>query len=550
MSPQEFATKIKQKYPEYKDVDDVELAQKIVTKYPQYQSQVAFQQIAQPQEKTFMEKAGGVTDALFGGGKIGEAIGTGLAKGTFGQTAQRIATGRDLSPEEEALVGVGPTGKQLAGDVLRVGANFIPVGKLTGLVGGGLAKAGLSQGASQLIGATTAGAVTGAAADIGTSMAQGGEAKLGAGTAIGAGIPVVGKLIGGATKLAGKLTGKVGSEVLGMTTGTSSETLEQAFLAAKKGGAELDTLTSAMRGKTTPEQLVNNIRDSVATVNTQRQGLFRETLSKFGDTPLNTTPAKQTFIDKLEEAGVKIVDGALDFSGSKLRLVPAAQSKLNTAFADLMNVPPQATLGDIDTTRQALKALSMAGDDPSANLANKLLDDAVRGVRAVGETVPEYKKMLGEFAETSDFLDEVQRGLSTGDRATIDQTYRRMATALKTNNEQRLALVKELDEITGGNILSDIAGQQLSEVLPRGIVRQIAAGVTGTAALTGGVSASMLPALALASPKVVGEFVRSLGLASNKTDLIIKAIKDAQSVLIKIGAVSASIQDGGDNEEG
>jgi len=58
----------------------------------------------------------------------------------------------------------------------------------------------------------------------------------------------------------------------------------------------------------------------------------------------------------------------------------------------------------------------------------------------------------------------------------------------------------------------------------------------------------MLPALTLASPRVVGEFVRSLGIASNKADLIIKAIADAQNVLIKIGAISGSVQDGGEEE--
>jgi len=546
MSPEQFAQKIKEKYPQYQNVNDTELANLVVKKYPQYKSQ-----LAQPEpvpEKGFLEKAGDVADTLFGGGTIGSAIGTQIAKGNLGQTVQKAVLGRDLSPEEEALVAEGPTKKQIAGDVLRVGANFIPVGKLASGATAGLTALGVGSKVAPVVGASLAGAATGAIADTGISLAEGGDPRLGAGAVIGASIPFVGKALQGAGKLMSKVTGKVGGEALGMTTGTSAETLEQAFMAGKKGGAELDTLTTAMRGKTTPEQLVNNIRDSVSTVNTQRQSLFRETLSQFGDTQINTTPAKQAFIDNLEKAGVKIGDNGLDFTGSKLRLVPAAQTKLQTAFTDLMNMPQASSLVDVDTTRQALKALSLAGDDPSANLANKLLDDAVRGVRGVGESVPEYGKMLDEFGETSDFLDELQRGLSTGDKATIDQTYRRMTTALKTNNEQRLSLLKELDELTDGNILSDIAGQQLSEALPRGIIRQIAGAAAGTAALTGGVSASMLPALTLASPRVVGEFVRSLGIASNKADLIIKAIADAQNVLIKIGAISGSVQDGGEEE--
>ena len=46
MNPSEFARKIKDKYPEYKDVDDLELSQKIVAKYPEYKDQVTFEPAA------------------------------------------------------------------------------------------------------------------------------------------------------------------------------------------------------------------------------------------------------------------------------------------------------------------------------------------------------------------------------------------------------------------------------------------------------------------------------------------------------------------------
>ncbi len=39
----EFAAKIKAKYPEYKDIDDLELSRKIVDKYPEYESLVVFE---------------------------------------------------------------------------------------------------------------------------------------------------------------------------------------------------------------------------------------------------------------------------------------------------------------------------------------------------------------------------------------------------------------------------------------------------------------------------------------------------------------------------
>lgn len=47
LSVQEFSSKIKQKYPEYANVDDTELAKKVVAKYPEYQGKVNFNEPAQ-----------------------------------------------------------------------------------------------------------------------------------------------------------------------------------------------------------------------------------------------------------------------------------------------------------------------------------------------------------------------------------------------------------------------------------------------------------------------------------------------------------------------
>ena len=113
-----------------------------------------------------------------------------------------------------------------------------------------------------------------------------------------------------------------------------------------------------------------------------------------------------------------------------------------------------------------------------------------------------------------------------------------MATALKTNNEQRMALVRELDEATDGAILSQISGQQLSEAMPRGIFRQISAGIAGGAVLTGGLNPALLPGLIFASPRVVGEFARSLGIGARKAQLLIDAVADARGVLLKSGIIT------------
>lgn len=492
-------------------------------------------------KRTFGQQAmdvGSKVTGILGGSKVAETFGAEIAK--LGAT-----------PEERSIISAEQPGiKETAGSALALGSVFAPVGRIASGVMKGAKALGLGAKTAQTVGNVVAGGTVGAAADTGLSMSEGGPARLGLGFTLGAGIPAASPLIGALSKASAKLAGKGAAEIQGALTGTSAETIEQAFNAARTGGDDLAQYTNALRGKTTPEKLVNTVRENIGTISSQRQALFKETLSELGDNVVNTAPAKSTFISKLQEAGVQVLDnGLLDFSKSKLKLVPSAQTKIQTAWQEIANLPAQSDLASIDNTRQAIKALSLAGDDPSANLANKLLDDAVRGVRATGEQIEGYGTMLDNFGETSEFLNELEKGLSSGEKATIDQAYRRLATALKTNNEQRMALIRELDQATDGAILSTIAGQQLSEALPRGLFRQIAAGIAGAGIVSGGISTSMIPALVFASPRVTGEFVRALGLTTKQAELIIGAIGDARSILIKAGAIGGAIQDSGNLEQ-
>src|SRR3990167_8783535 len=43
VSPAEFAKRVKEKYPQYQDIDDVTLTKRMVEKYPEYKNQVSFE---------------------------------------------------------------------------------------------------------------------------------------------------------------------------------------------------------------------------------------------------------------------------------------------------------------------------------------------------------------------------------------------------------------------------------------------------------------------------------------------------------------------------
>lgn len=378
--------------------------------------------------------------------------------------------------------------------------------------------------------------------DAAFGVLEAGATVVGAGPALGsakAGLAPVADVAGGVARAAGPIAAKAGSipvkgvsEVQGALTGTSGETVRQAFNAARRGGKELDEFTDALRGKTTPEELVTRLRDASDTVNAEKSAKFSEMLKSIGNEVVETKNIKTEVADDLKKLGVTVdKNGILDFSNSKFRTVPQASNKLQAMYDEVSRLGEQQTIQGIDTSRQALASLLLTGDDASARTANLAITNAINRVRGAGKTVDGYGEALAQFGDDSQFLNELTRALSSGDQATIDTAYRKLATTLKTNNEQRRNLLMELDEATGGYILSSVAGQQLSEELPRGLFRQIAAGIAGASVITGGVSAGLLPALVFASPRVTGEVLRALGIATGKVDSLLNAFSKVRGEL-------------------
>jgi uncharacterized protein YdbL (DUF1318 family) len=188
-----------------------------------------------------------------------------------------------------------------------------------------------------------------------------------------------------------------------------------------------------------------NVRDSIRTVSSANSNQYKQALEPVINEVVNTTKIKPRLVNKLNEFNIKVTPEGLDFSNSKFRTVPQAQTKISQAFQEVANIGDNATLGSVDTTRQALRELKLVGDDSSARSANALIDEAISAVRDSGKQVKGYNKMLSDFAENAEFLDEINRSLSAGDRQTVDTAYRKLATSLKTNNERRMKLIQDLD---------------------------------------------------------------------------------------------------------
>lgn len=147
------------------------------TAQPEEEQPVA--QTPQPTKKPMMDRVASGLTTVFGGKYIGEAIGTQIAK-------------LRVPKEQRQFISKGPTGRQLAGDVLQSAALFTPVGRIAKGISTGARALGVAKGAAA-IGKIGAGATAGAAFDVASNLQEGRKATdLGVGTAIGAAIPAAG----------------------------------------------------------------------------------------------------------------------------------------------------------------------------------------------------------------------------------------------------------------------------------------------------------------------------------------------------------------------
>src|SRR3990167_9125157 len=104
MTIEEFGQTIKQKYPQYSGLSDLQVGQKMLAKHPQYQSKIT----EQVRDTDILEKVTKVVTTIFPGKTFGEAIGTAIAK-------------KKATKEEKEFIAPGPSKKELVGEAIRTG---------------------------------------------------------------------------------------------------------------------------------------------------------------------------------------------------------------------------------------------------------------------------------------------------------------------------------------------------------------------------------------------------------------------------------------------
>jgi len=283
MTPQEFAKKIKAKYPQYENVDDVTLSQKMVEKYPAYASRV---QIPESPEES--------KPPLGAFGREGQEFSTGFVKGGV-RTLQNIGKGAlkllgvdtsklgfkdELFKPETGTEKVG----QVASDVVQFA---LPGGVITNATRG----AGLF---SRLLArAGTSGAV---------ATAQ--EGEIGKGTALAVGaeavFPVAGKALSVGKNVVSRVTRSLASGLSGVSGKAISEIIKNPRV-AKETVKQIDLVGDSA----VLEANARKILDGVSKVRREARQAFGRGLDELAQTDIDGTTFRASLQSVLDKFGVE-----------------------------------------------------------------------------------------------------------------------------------------------------------------------------------------------------------------------------------------------------
>lgn len=329
----------------------------------------------------------------------------------------------------------------------------------------------------------------------------------------GAAVPVVGSALGKLLKGAGK----VGTGILGLTTGAKSGAIEEAFnnpnviKYAREAGKSAEALQ---------DDILNQVKEGYSKIKQSRALEYQSKLEKIklNNTQLDdiTRGVRDEARKLIEDFDIKVIPQ--DKTGSKLNMLDFSSSTLlrgkdvaEKAMNDVMSWTDNSAIG-LDKLKQRLGTyldqLSPINEGQARLFVSKLKDSITQGLK---KNVSGYAEMTQGYAKASALLDDINATFSLGSK-NKETAIKKILSSLRENNEQRKELLSALG---GDEILAKVAGSQLGQLTPRGIAGVLAP----TASSVGGLAALGNPAIipgllayaATSSPRLMAEFVSILG---------------------------------------
>lgn len=502
--------------------------------------------------KSGMEKTGNVLNTVFGGRKLGEALGSVRTKsqileGNLGvpelnyskfplEVIRRlkekgVPTDTQSARREVAKSVQFPTGQEVLGDAVRVGLNFIPAGKIAEGIQTGLKAVPLLGKLAKPIANIGTGAGTGALFQGATNLSEGkpiGE-NVDSTALLGGSIPMIPSLARGA--------GKVTKAILGQTTGEGSGSLGKLVESIRAGGESAKLARAGMRGNLNQEELANDAKAALGNLLSERTTQYQNQLAKLktNTNVIDHTPIIENFNKQLEKFGVDFLpNGQPDYSRSPgLGRYAKDLEGLSKVLSTWGTKPGDTTIVGVDKLKQIIDNFKIGTPDAANfdSFVNALRKDAKglvqQSLTKSGDiqTLNTYNKMLSDYEKQTKDIAAAQSLLGVGGKDNADKAFQRLSKVFKGNSEMKQRLLQELNDASGGTLIPKIVGTQFSHGLPNAMRTGFGA-VTGatTGAITGVSVLPIISSLASFSPRVVGELANILGIGLRGKDILSKVI--------------------------
>lgn len=311
----------------------------------------------------------------------------------------------------------------------------------------------------------------------------------------------------GAGKLTTAVVGKAAPTTLAFTSGVGRKSIEQAYEAGFEGGEALKEFRDNMISAD-PQLILDDAMSNLEKLRQKKNATYLE-----GMKDLKASNVKVSY-NKIDYALSQAKKNAGKLDDKTLRVLRKVDAKISQAKQAGYNSPVQ-----MDELKRALNEIRM--DQPAGSARQTLVGDIQNAVKdAIVKAAPEYAKTMNLYAEAAEKMKELKNVLSLGKNP--DTALRKLLSVMRdnvqTNYGKRATLAEELG---GSSLLNKIAGQELSSLMPRGLTgRLLGGGAVGFGAVSGGLGGLLtpgaIPALAAASPRLIGEAAQLTGQARRK----------------------------------
>jgi len=312
--------------------------------------------------------------------------------------------------------------------------------------------------------------------------------------------PVLGgaKLLGATAVGAGKVT----APILGITTGAGTDAIQVAARAGASSPEVQKMFLDNLRGDVAPEEIVPKAVQALKDRQTATRGKFKKDKQTL---KLETTPVD---FSKITDA-IKTFESGFKFEGMS-ELSTKAQKKLTDIkkiVAEFEQNPKLHNAKGLDILKRRIDAEYPTGlNVGDSGVVVAQLRNVVKS--KILDEVPEYGRVMKDYETAIKLERQFMQELSIGKNKQAGTTLRKLQSALRNNVNtsygNRLNMLEDLDP----SLITEIGGQALSSITPRGLQGLSASGAIGYGALINPASFALLP---FQSPRLVGETAFKIG---------------------------------------